>query len=66
MALSKQLSDPLPDLPLQPVSPPSNFSFPKRDFGKDKVVNTPGFPFGPGYITRLGTMSSFATFALGH
>ena len=38
MALSKQLSDPLPDLPLQPVSPPSNFSFPKRDFGKDKVV----------------------------
>ena len=36
MALSKSLatSSSLPDLPPQPVHPPSKFVFPKREFGK--------------------------------
>ena len=40
MALSKSLatSSSLPDLPPQPVHPPSKFVFPKREFGKKQIV----------------------------
>ena len=45
----------VPDLPDTPHHPTSDFSFPKRDFGKKQVVNARvsllGFISGNGFIT---------------
>ena len=37
MALSVAMSSTLPDLPPQPLHPPSRFAFPKREFGKKQI-----------------------------